>query len=184
VLVVSVFLLGLVSGREGRLFRELWTGEAKMTRERQAIATLKEIALAEARFREGAGNGTYGSLAELVSAGLLGNDLSKGEREGYSYSVGVSPKNPQFTWAATATPDARRGARSFVANQSGCIFDSLDGPLSVDLDYCVLPLSAPWKWPVPGTGGKSSCMRLVRRSPAEAVSLGTGELRVSVRAPV
>jgi len=166
-LLVSAFVLGVVSGREGRLFRELREGEDKMARERRAIVTLQEIANAETSFlsRKDA-IGTYGSLGDLVSAGLVAGDLSEGERDGYRFSVGVSLRDPVHAWAATAAPaSARSGERSFATNQRGAVFWTKRGPFSVEVDWCNLPPGPPWTWPDPNTKGTGGLMRIVATTP-------------------
>lgn len=153
--VFVALLLGVGAGRGGRLFQEMWKG-LHQTRELNAINTLKEIAAAEAVFRAGAGAGFYGSLAAIVSCGLVGSDLADGERLGYAFHVAPSVTTADFLWAATAEPvEQGRCERSFIVNQAGVIFYTEDGPISV-MATCTLPVGPPWFWVNQESGGKSS----------------------------
>lgn len=50
--------------------------------------------------------GRYGTLKELVEAGLLPDNLLLG-RHGYRFEVLVSDKEPEFLWMAICVPEAK-----------------------------------------------------------------------------
>jgi prepilin-type N-terminal cleavage/methylation domain-containing protein len=72
-------------------------------RQSRAHEGIVEIGLAQTQFRDGAGQGSYGSLAELVDAGLLDPDYADGKVDGYEFVVTTTPP-PDPTFKVTATP--------------------------------------------------------------------------------
>jgi prepilin-type N-terminal cleavage/methylation domain-containing protein len=72
-------------------------------RQSRAHEGIVEIGLAQTQFRDGAGQGSYGSLAELVDAGLLDPDYRDGKVDGYEFVVTTTPP-PDPTFKVTATP--------------------------------------------------------------------------------
>jgi len=140
----GMFLLGAGAGLGGRVFHELRTGERRLARQASAIRTLKEICVAEGAFGKASPEGLYGDLAALVSARLVGADLSTGERDGYRFHVAPSAQYPQFFYAAIAEPVEGRRATSVATNHTGVMFFVDDGPISVNANSCDLPLGPPW----------------------------------------
>jgi len=68
--------------------------------ETSAVATLKVIGTAEITYSAAAQN-YYGSINDLVVAGLVDSTLATG-KAGYSYSVTVAPGGRDFTATAVA----------------------------------------------------------------------------------
>jgi len=97
--------------------------------EASAIGTLREIGTAQSHFRESRSDELrYGSLSELVEAGLLDESLREGTRSGYRFEVHPSPTTPEFLWCASATPlDPSAEQRHFGTNHAGVTGYSLEG---------------------------------------------------------
>src|SRR4051812_37848688 len=68
--------------------------------EASAIGSLKSLASAEARFREGDkendGNLDYGMLSELLATGLVDQDLGSGTKKGYLFQATYSFSTSEF----------------------------------------------------------------------------------------
>lgn len=71
----------------------------------QAHATVVAIGQAQTAFQAAAGAGAFGSLQELVDAGLLDPELADGRQRGYDYALQSTPP-PIATYAAVATPQS------------------------------------------------------------------------------
>jgi prepilin-type N-terminal cleavage/methylation domain-containing protein len=74
--------------------------------ESAAVGTLRTINTAEITYRSSSG-GAYGSLNDLVAAGLLDSRFSSGTITGYSYNITTGTG----TYTATATPNATNSGR-------------------------------------------------------------------------
>ncbi|HRQ65590.1 MAG TPA: prepilin-type N-terminal cleavage/methylation domain-containing protein [Xanthomonadaceae bacterium] len=72
-------------------------------RQSRAHEGIVEIGLAEVAYRDGAGQGSYGSLVQLVGAGLLDPDYADGKKDGYEFVVTTTPP-PDPTFKVTAKP--------------------------------------------------------------------------------
>ena len=95
-----------------------------MANEARAIASLKSLVTAELMLRSdprfGAeGQGSYGTLLDLLSAGLINDRLGSANTDGYLFSVSFL----NTTFYAIARPLAYRvtGVRSFYADETGVI---------------------------------------------------------------
>ena len=101
--------------------------------EGSAIATMRVIFSSEATYQATAGAGSYGSLASLVTAGLVdtvvGNSAAT-PKSGYNFAA-ADPGVANFAaFDATAQPSAHTtanpitgtGSRSFYVNESGIMY--------------------------------------------------------------
>jgi prepilin-type N-terminal cleavage/methylation domain-containing protein len=87
-------------------------------RQSRAHEGIVAIGLAQTQFRDGVGQGSYGSLAELVDAGLLDPDYADGKKDGYEFVVTTTPP-PDPTFKVTATPcDPLLGTLRFYIDQT------------------------------------------------------------------
>jgi prepilin-type N-terminal cleavage/methylation domain-containing protein len=87
-------------------------------RQSRAHEGVVEIGLAQTQFRDGAGQGSFGSLVELVDAGLLDPDYADGKKDGYEFVVTTTPP-PDPTFKVTATPcDPVLGTLRFFNDQT------------------------------------------------------------------
>ena len=93
--------------------------------EGSSIATLRTIHSAEATFQATVGNGKFGTLDELAANGLIDPRLARGTKNGYRFTVDVTPmrSNQPSTFQAVGVPLQYRstGRRSFYIDESGVI---------------------------------------------------------------
>jgi hypothetical protein len=90
--------------------------------ERCAILALRGIYQSETTYLNTAGNGSFGSLSDLYSAGLLRLSLAGGAFHGYNFAVTVFPApNPSFKVVATPQNYGVSGRRSFYVGLDGII---------------------------------------------------------------
>lgn len=97
--------------------------------EASALATMRIIASSQATYRATTGTGSYGSLANLRTAGLVDEVVGVSDvtaKSGYFFTTNqvVGPNFPAFD--ATAEPSiysgiTATGSRSFIINESGVI---------------------------------------------------------------
>ncbi len=99
-------------------------------REESAIASVRQIAAAEARYAAGAGNGRFGTLAELERAGLIDAALGSGAKDGYAFTVELSPSG--FAVRANPLSFPQTGHRGFYNDASGIVRHIQDGRLKPD----------------------------------------------------
>jgi len=115
----------------------------QQAQESSALRALHEIREAQASFREEerAGLRRYGSLEELVDAGLLDEALRAGSRAGYGFEVHPSPTTPEFLWCVYAIPlDPDSELRRYATNhaQTSYLLPGAGAPKA----GCLLPESA------------------------------------------
>src|SRR6185295_1529122 len=79
-----------------------------------AQSVLRTVANAEATFRATEGNGGYGSLEQMVSAGLLSKDML----EKYGYRIEVSASKDKFEITAVPIEYGTTGKLSFFIDES------------------------------------------------------------------
>lgn len=84
-----------------------------------AIRSLRRLSQVQSLYRERHPEVRYGSLSELVQAGLL--SVAEAQPEGYRLELRRGP-DPQYCWAAIATPNTGSLAqRHFATDMSGVI---------------------------------------------------------------
>ena len=98
--------------------------------EMMAESLLRMISSAEATYQATAGNGSYGSLDQLVEAKLLG---PKEMFDMYGYKFEVTASGDHFEASATPVEYGKTGKRSFFVDQSGVVRgdDHGGGPANV-----------------------------------------------------
>src|SRR5260370_22544646 len=72
--------------------------------EGSAQQSLRTISSAEATYYSTAGNGNYGTMANLVSQSLVDSVLSGGLKSGYNFTTGSSPAASSTAFVAAAAP--------------------------------------------------------------------------------
>lgn len=82
-----------------------------------AISGLQMIFHGEENYKSTAGNGSYGSIDELVEKKLVAKDMF--EKYGYKYDLTVSGQ--AFTAVATPVEYGKTGKRSFFVDQTGIV---------------------------------------------------------------
>jgi hypothetical protein len=88
-----------------------------LTNESIAKNVLRTMASAQATYKETKGDGSYGSLDELVASGLLMKDML--EKYGYKIELGVLSN--KFEVTATPVEYGKSGKRSFFIDESGVL---------------------------------------------------------------
>lgn len=96
------------------------TEAKKRANETSAIATLKQVSIAQNQYR--LRYGSYGSFADLVSSNSMDDSLSDLARSGYDFGDAAAPTSA--AWAVLGTPqlDGVTGDRHFFINTSGVIY--------------------------------------------------------------
>jgi len=120
-------LLGIAETANGPEVTEVQVGKVipdSMANEARAISSLKTLVTAQLmlRFdpRFGAeGQWNYGTLLDLLSAGLIDDRLGSANTDGYIFSVSFS--NAKFHVMARPLAYRVTGARSFYADETGVI---------------------------------------------------------------
>jgi type IV pilus assembly protein PilA len=106
--------------------------------EASALSILRTIHSAESTYAATNGNGSYGSLPQLISVGLMDNRLSSGRVNGYFFTITASGND----FEVTAMPLTRSTAsRSFYISSPGVIRVAPSGRLANASDP---PLEAPY----------------------------------------
>jgi hypothetical protein len=130
-LLLVAIALGLSGGKRGH----------GRSNEARAIGALKTISVAQTLFREGDrdqdGALDYGTLAELAQAGLIADDLGRGELPGYALEVAVGAEHPEFLWLATAT-NLEGDGRYFAINHAGVVYMSPKTPFPLTIDGSIV----------------------------------------------
>ena len=79
-----------------------------------AISVLQMIANGEENYKKTAGNGSYGSIDELVEHKMLGREML----DKYGYRFVVTTSSQGFEAVATPVEYGKSGIRSFFIDQS------------------------------------------------------------------
>jgi type IV pilus assembly protein PilA len=93
--------------------------------EGSSIATLRTIHSAQATYQATRGNGSFGTLDQLVADGLINPELRSGSRHGYKFTVDIKPTGfdgmPGFEAIGVPITYGNTGRRSFYVDESGVI---------------------------------------------------------------
>ena len=120
--VVGLFVLGGLYGVVMSVVASILEAR-KPSNEASARQTLSDLNKAQAIYIEKSTVKTYGSLKQLISAGLVDSYLSSGRHNGYHFAIHVDKKHPQYEFSMTAEPieNSVTGDRYFFTNQSGVL---------------------------------------------------------------
>jgi len=118
--------------------------------EGSAMSSLRTLASAEMTYQATKGNGSYGTLSDLASDGLIDEKLATGTKNGYNFKVELITNDlnyPGFEVTGVPMTYGNTGIRSFFIDETGVIRarDNSGKPstkmdLPVDHDY---PFSEP-----------------------------------------
>lgn len=114
----------------------------KMANETSAIASLKQIQVAETIFRESDrekdGNIDYGMLSELVNTQLVDSVLGNGTKAGFMFGATYSFTSSEYLWYAVGNPVVQNqtGDRSFAINNLGAIYYTTFLRVPLDTNSC------------------------------------------------
>ena len=106
----------------------------RASNESAAIATMKTILNAEETYRSTKGEGNkYATQAVLKTEKLLDDVIGDSAvvKSGYKYSVAVVGTNDVWFDATGTSQQASTGSRSFFVNESGVVYGSASGTLTV-----------------------------------------------------
>jgi len=109
--------------------------------ERFVIKAMASLHSAEATYQATTGSGSFGSLAQLRSAGLIDEAFASGSKYGYVFVV--TPNQTSFTATATPARYKKSGLRSYYIDQRGTLFGNdkagaLANDSDVYIDTCAL----------------------------------------------
>jgi type IV pilus assembly protein PilA len=99
--------------------------------EGSAIASIRTITSAEATYQATTGAGSYGSLANLNSAGLVDSTLSNSSttnpKSGYVFAAAADATSPNAQYLATASTAVASGltatgSRNFASDAAGVVY--------------------------------------------------------------
>ncbi len=106
------------------------------TSEGAAMNSLRALLSAETTFQSKGGTGEYGDLKELRAAGLIDDELAKGVKGGYRFTITIKKSSlttsPLVDLVARPSEYGKSGRRSFYLTESGVLLtsDVKDAPLS------------------------------------------------------
>ena len=115
--------------------------------ERFVLGALTQLINAEVTYASVAGNGNFGTLAELHDAGLIDPALASGHKYGYSFTLNLTliggTEPAAFQISAKPAVFRKTGIRSFYADTSGIVRGADHGGLPADptdpeIDTCVI----------------------------------------------
>jgi hypothetical protein len=120
-------ILAMVTGTSATM-SAMKEGSPEMN-EMIAISVLHLIANGEENYKKTAGNGSYGSIDDLVEHKMLGKEML----DKYGYRFVISPNAHGFEAVATPVEYGKSGKRSFFIDQSGVVRgdDKGGGPATV-----------------------------------------------------
>ena len=86
--------------------------------EASAIRSLRKLHSAEATYQDTAGAGRYGSVSELYQQRLIGDDLARGEKDGYQFKLWANGNRFELVAVPESGGDQARG---FFISEEGVI---------------------------------------------------------------
>lgn len=94
--------------------------------EASAQQSLRQMSSAEVTYYTTAGNGSYGTVANLASRNLVDSVLSSGVKSGYNFTTNTAPAASTTTYVLAAAPVVSSGVsatatREFCIDQSGVL---------------------------------------------------------------
>ena len=94
--------------------------------EGSAQQSLRTMSSAEATYQSTAGNGNYGTVAELQSQQLIDAVLNSGVKSGYNFTTGAAPVASTTAFVIAAAPVTSSGVtatgtREFCIDQTGVL---------------------------------------------------------------
>lgn len=112
--------------------------------EGSAQQSLRTIGSAEATYQATAGNGSYGTMAQLTGQNLIDGVLGLGTKSGYGFVI-TGPNTTSFTVGAAPTSTnsvTGTGTRMFCLDQSGVLKANATATTTPPTDCTVAGFSA------------------------------------------
>ncbi|MEP7211570.1 MAG: hypothetical protein ABI791_00735 [Acidobacteriota bacterium] len=108
----------------------------KYFNERFVIKEMASLHAAQVTYQTTTGHGSFGSLAQLRSAGLIDQALAEGSKYGYGFVV--TPNGTSYKTTATPIRYKKTGLRSYYIDQRGVLFgNDKGGALATDADVYI-----------------------------------------------
>jgi prepilin-type N-terminal cleavage/methylation domain-containing protein len=111
-------------------------------RERREAVSTEILSLSQAESTFLIANGNYGTLSELIDAGLVGAELVDGKKHGYEFTFEIDPP-PLPAFRIHADPCVQPFSLAFFVDESEQIRWALDGPADVGSTPLVDLMSIP-----------------------------------------
>ena len=94
--------------------------------EGSAQQSLRTMASAEATYQATAGNGSYGTVQNMVDQSLIDATLGGGTKSGYKFTTGAAPVASTTVFVLAAAPSSTNtvtgtGTREFCVDQTGVL---------------------------------------------------------------
>ena len=93
--------------------------------EASAQQSLRTMSSAESTYRSTAGNGSFGTVSDLVAQNLVDSTLGGGQKSGYNFTTGTNPAADPSAYVLAAAPTSTgalgTGTREFCIDQSGVL---------------------------------------------------------------
>ena len=107
--------------------------------EGSAQQSLRTMSSAEATYQATAGNGSYGTVANMVTQNLIDATLGGGTKSGYTFTTGAAPAASTTVFVIAAAPTTSSGVtatgtRNFCIDQTGVLGAKLPASQTVATD--------------------------------------------------
>ena len=94
--------------------------------EGSAQQTLRTVSSAEATYQVTAGNGSFGTMANLLAQQLINTTVASGVKSGYNFTTGAAPIASTTVFVVAAAPVVSSGVtatgtREFCIDQTGVL---------------------------------------------------------------
>lgn len=119
-LIELLIVLGVIAILSSLALPNMVTSR-KSANEASAIASLRQIALAQETYRSRQAVKAYGALSALGGSDLLDSMLVAGQKSGYIFSQPADAPPTADQYVVIATPMAHAGDRHFRVDESGVI---------------------------------------------------------------
>ena len=113
-LIVVIFIISIVVG----IARPYLLQSTISANERVAITTLRVVLGGEIQYNSR--TATYGTLAQLISAGIVDETLQDGAKSGYDFST-QNISDTHFEAIAVPTDVGRSGHKGFFVDETGVL---------------------------------------------------------------
>ncbi|HYX27022.1 MAG TPA: prepilin-type N-terminal cleavage/methylation domain-containing protein [Pyrinomonadaceae bacterium] len=115
--------------------------------EGSAQQSLRTMSSSEATYQATAGNGSYGTVANMVTQNLIDGTLGGGTKSGYKFTTGAAPAASTTVFTLGATPSTTSGVtatgtRDFCIDQTGVLKANPAASGTVPVDCTVAGFAA------------------------------------------
>jgi type IV pilus assembly protein PilA len=123
-LLIVVAIIGIIAA----IAIPNFTTSRMAANEASAISSCRTICTAQLTYSATTGNGQFGLIGALGTAGLIDSALASGTKSGYAFNVAVTT-GAAPTFQATATPSlpGTTGVRGFFVDETGVLRADISG---------------------------------------------------------